>query len=1241
MAFACASGFVFGLFGVSTVTAQILPPSGVTTYHWDRGAGTNNWEDGANWYNSTSAFDNQVPVSNADLVFGNKPSGTDAQTVILPAGDTAVRSIWFEAGRDYTLQGFGGTFILGAGLEDGGRLVTVLDGGLPANRYTIGQRISLAPADAGNPAKTFEIANYSTDSVLSFLGSINLRGHSLRVTGTGVTYFRESITLSNGSVLSTVASSTTDPTILMIGNIILPGLAATAQFTVGSNTLVIRDGFSSTSVGISTTVQSGGSISMRSGDHLMGTTFLSGLGLVRQAGAAPIGALYADGPTDISTQNSAVITLVADTAFGARSGRSDGLIIRQRIVGAGSSGFTKLGSGLIYLPSSAKQGTQGNQASQWTGATAINGGVLRVGLETNDWWAGLSLASTPLQFNGGILEFRAPDSDPTPPFGMTLGTGAGQVQWLGDGGFSSAAVSDTVTLNGGNSLTWGSGFFVPTGSKLLLSSRYATGEITFTNEIDLGSQLREVRVERGVRSTDAQGNPVENARARMTGALSGTGGGILKTGLGLLWLSSSQNSYSGPTVIREGALRGNIPISSNIELDGGVLALDTNFTRSRFGPNGRIIWQGSGGFAAYGFDRLVQIDNETTSEIVWGSNSFVQAGQELRFGHYTADAAVIWDRVLNFGDAMRTIRVERGQALRGGAPNLTDVIFNRELRNSTKAGGLRLVGDGRAELTADNIALDSDVLEISGAELALVNSNARLGPVGNIALSEGGRFAIRNHGFGDSLGSYDSAQVADTTKVTFNTGTLRYDGRRNEGLLNIFWDLPSVETIGDVVLESGANEIRIHHNMPATGNASYTQLEIGEFKRASSSRATLDLTSNADVTGATASLYTYSATGKVRLSAAATTLSEHMIGGINPWATINGTDWASTDASNANYIANFANYTTGTQHTGNYMPGATVAETNFGIVTLNSLRLAAWSNGSATGSHRATLNGALTLSSGGILANGAVSGISTIAGTGTITTAASRPLYTHAYGNGLQFTGFTSVIGGIDWVKAGPSPLYYNGPTTSQIGSLYIHQGRFELNNGTLNTGANGQVYIGDGAGRDELRILGGTDRLSSRPKVTLRGTPYGRGAEFGAAEDQATLALVNGASQGLRELHIIDRGTIDFRNGTVASPNRLFLDLLTFNNSGAQLFVRGWHEYEDFLLIKKTAYDPDRWSDLLSQVFFDGYSLDYKLLLKDYNADYYEITPWGVFPEPSTYGALLAAAGIALVAWRKKRAAR
>gem|GEM_PF-6651842 len=65
-------------------------------------------------------------------------------------------------------------------------------------------------------------------------------------------------------------------------------------------------------------------------------------------------------------------------------------------------------------------------------------------------------------------------------------------------------------------------------------------------------------------------------------------------------------------------------------------------------------------------------------------------------------------------------------------------------------------------------------------------------------------------------------------------------------------------------------------------------------------------------------------------------------------------------------------------------------------------------------------------------------------------------------------------------------------------------------------------------------------------------------------------------------------------------------------------LFVRGWHEFEAFLLIRKTGFaTPEAFKNALTQILFDGYSIDYTLLV----ANYYQITPWGMmtgFPEPA-----------------------
>ncbi|MBL9082091.1 MAG: autotransporter-associated beta strand repeat-containing protein [Planctomycetales bacterium] len=113
----------------------------------------------------------------------------------------------------------------------------------------------------------------------------------------------------------------------------------------------------------------------------------------------------------------------------------------------------------------------GNSANSYTGPTILNAGTL--GLATI---AALPTNST-LQFGGGVLEAAG-------SLTRTVGTAAGNVQWLAgaSGGFSAGAGKLTVSLGG--SPTWGSGAFLGDAA-LLLNSASALSEVEINSALIL------------------------------------------------------------------------------------------------------------------------------------------------------------------------------------------------------------------------------------------------------------------------------------------------------------------------------------------------------------------------------------------------------------------------------------------------------------------------------------------------------------------------------------------------------------------------------------------------------------------------------------------------------------------------------------------------------------------------------------------------------------------------------------
>jgi len=179
--------------------------------------------------------------------------------------------------------------------------------------------------------------------------------------------------------------------------------------------------------------------------------------------------------------------------------------------------------------------------------------------------------------------------------------------------------------------------------------------------------------------------------------------------------------------------------------------------------------------------------------------------------------------------------------------------------------------------------------------------------------------------------------------------------------------------------------------------------------------------------------------------------------------------------------------------------------------------------------------------------------------------------------------------------------------------------------------------------GRDNYLALGKTNSA-----VAVRGDIYVRsGSVVNFTNSNQTLrtssVFVNDArvilysgvaantSNSLKKLTIEGRGVIAFDHTSVFKFKKyLYLDDLLVAQGGS-LTVTGWLNGQDFLLVRK---DSKGRTDALKKIEFQGYDRN-NIHLEDFNKDYWEIS---AAPEPATYGAILGAVGLGVVAWRRQR---
>jgi len=185
-------------------------------------------------------------------------------------------------------------------------------------------------------------------------------------------------------------------------------------------------------------------------------------------------------------------------------------------------------------------------ANSYTGTTYLNEGVFRGIIGST----GVALGSGNLIFGGSPSYYTAFDTDVD--FTRALGSGSGQVQFLGGGGLGSGssginAYGAPIDVNfggAGAAITWGSAEFNP-GVFGLNVGGGSTHLLTMVNPIDFGGEQRYLRVDGGGSGAE------RGAIVVMEGDL--FNGSLVKRGGGLL-VFDTPKSYENGTIVDQGTL---------------------------------------------------------------------------------------------------------------------------------------------------------------------------------------------------------------------------------------------------------------------------------------------------------------------------------------------------------------------------------------------------------------------------------------------------------------------------------------------------------------------------------------------------------------------------------------------------------------------------------------------------------------------------------------------------------------
>lgn len=594
----------------------------------------------------------------------------------------------------------------------------------------------------------FRLSSQTSDSTVDFQNPINLGGAYRGIVvnnGSAGIDARLTGTISNGSLVkhgAGVLELTANNTYSGQTQIYEGGLLITSENALGTGNLV----FVGTGGGVLVLGESDFTRELGNGNNLV--RFVTGGGfaaygadrIVNLGGGGaevtwglnnfvPDGNLLVLSSTPISTamvdfQNSINLN-GGDRTFQIGDGTSH---IDSRLSGVLSNGgIIKTGPGTLELTA----------VNTYAGQTFINGGTL---LESGV--SGLGTGNLRLA-NGGVFMTGTGD------FIRALGTGPGEVQFTGSGGFAAYGVDRIVNLGGaGAGVVWGEGGFVPSGNALYLGATSSDATVNFVNPVNLTGGTRVVWVNRGTADVDA----------RMSGVI--TNGALTKGGVGVLELAT-ENLYSGVTSISGGVLlishASALPSASPLVLSGGgVLGLGIgDFMRSLGTGAGQIRFAAEGGgFSAYGADRIVNLGGSKAT-VTWGVANTGITGR-LVLSSPTSNATVEWQNPINLGTealGVRTIEVHNGSAEVDA--KMTGVIYTGGV-----GWGIRKTGNGTLEFAAATSYTGET--QVTAGTL-IVGTDASMTGSKFVSIEKGATF------------NYRSSLVALGRPVYLNGGTFLYN----------------------------------------------------------------------------------------------------------------------------------------------------------------------------------------------------------------------------------------------------------------------------------------------------------------------------------------------------------------------------------------------------------------------------------------------------------------------------------